>query len=82
MDMPAYTPWAIYDTEVVKKGAQAGLMTGATAIAAGEYGKGHLIAIGPHPERSPGLDGVIRRAVQWAAGQPVETAAGRMERDR
>ena len=69
-DIPAYTNLAVYDTEVVAKdGGVAGLMTGATAIASGTYGDGHVIAIGPHPERSPGMDGVIRRAVQWAAGQ-------------
>jgi hypothetical protein len=67
-DMPAYTPLAIYDTEIVSpKGGIPGVMVGATAIAAGTYGQGHVIAISPHPERSPGLDGVIRRAVQWAA---------------
>ena len=68
-DMAAYTSLAVFDTEVVGKGGEAGLMTGATAIASGTFGDGHVVAIAPHPERSPGMDGVIRRAVQWAAGQ-------------
>lgn len=72
-DMPAYTPLAIYDTEIVSpKGGIPGVMVGATAIAAGSYGQGHVIAIGPHPERSDGLDGVIRRAVQWAAAPATQ----------
>ena len=43
----------------------------ATAIAAGTYGQGHVVAISSHPERSDGLDGVIRNAVKWAAGNGV-----------
>ena len=71
-DLMQYKELAVYDTEVVNpRGGIPGLMVGATAIAAGEYGQGHVIAIGPHPERSPGLDGVIRRSVQWAAGEGV-----------
>jgi len=66
--LPAYTPLAVYDTEVVSpKGGIPNLMVGATAIAAGTYGQGHVVAISPHPERSDGLDGVIRNAVKWAA---------------
>ena len=74
-DLPAYTPLAVYDTEIVSpRGGIPGLMLGATAIAAGTYGQGHVIAIGPHPERSPGMDGVVRRCVQWAAGEDAAAA--------
>lgn len=66
--MPAYDNLAIYDSEVVKAdGGIPGLMVGATAMAATTYGNGRVIVIGPHPERSPGLEGVIRRSVQWVA---------------
>ncbi|MGC4030330.1 MAG: BPL-N domain-containing protein [Tepidisphaeraceae bacterium] len=71
-DMPAYLPLATYETEIAKNGAIPGLMLGATAMAASEYGKGHVIAISPHPERSEGLDGIVRRAIQWAATGDVK----------
>ena len=66
-DLPAYQTLATYETEIAEKGAPAGVMKGTTALAAAEFGKGRVVCISPHPEKSAGLDGIIRRAVSWAA---------------
>jgi glutamine amidotransferase-like uncharacterized protein len=66
-DLPAYQTLGTYETEIAEKGAPAGVMKGTTALAAAEFGKGRVVCISPHPEKSAGLDGIIRRAVEWAA---------------
>ena len=45
--------------------APSGVMIGTTAMARAMYGQGHVLLISPHPERSEGLDGVIRAAIAW-----------------
>jgi putative intracellular protease/amidase len=67
-ELPAYEALATFDTEIVKNGAPEGVMKGTTAMASAPFGKGRVMCISPHPERSAGLDGVIRRAVEWASG--------------
>ncbi len=62
-----YETVATFATEVAKNGAPPGVMTGTTAIARGIYGKGHVVAISPHPEKTDGLDNIVRRMVEWAA---------------
>jgi hypothetical protein len=41
-------------------------MVGTTAMARGTFGKGHVVAISPHPEKTDGLDNIVRRVVEWA----------------
>lgn len=72
--LPAYKPLALYETEIAKKGAPSGIMKGTTAIAASTFGKGRVICISPHPEKTDGLDGFIRRAVTWVATKDAATA--------
>ena len=67
-DLPAYETLGTYETEIAERGAPSGVMKGTTAFAAAEFGKGRVVCLSPHPERSAGLDGIIRRAVGWAAG--------------
>jgi hypothetical protein len=59
---------------MAKKGAPSGVMKGTTAIAAAEFGKGRVICISPHPEKTKGLDGFIRHAVTWVASNETATA--------
>jgi glutamine amidotransferase-like uncharacterized protein len=66
-DLPAYDALATYETEIAKNGAPKGVMKGTTAIASAPFGEGRVMCISPHPESTQGLDGVIRRAVEWAA---------------
>ena len=62
-----YEPIATFATEVAKNGAPSGVMVGTTAMARGLYGKGRVVAISPHPEKTDGLDNIVRRVVEWAA---------------
>ena len=67
-DLPAYTPLALFESEVAEKGAPSGVMVGTTAIATGEFGAGRVLAISPHPEKSHGPHHFIEAGVRWAAG--------------
>ena len=62
-----YEPLATFATEVRKNDAPPGIMIGTTAMARGMFGKGHVVAISPHPEKTDGLDNLVRRVVEWAA---------------
>lgn len=78
--LPAYTPLVTYASEIARNGAPEGVMKGTTAAALATFGKGRVLVISPHPERSEGLDGLIRRSITWAAGpihedRPVAPAA-------
>jgi glutamine amidotransferase PdxT len=68
-DLADYREWAKFETEVRKEGVPGGVMPGTTAIAAGEYGEGRVLAISPHPERTDALNHVAALAVCWAAGK-------------
>ena len=68
-DLPKYQALALFETEIAEKGAPSGVMPGTTAIAMTTFGKGRVIVLSPHLERSPGLDGVIRHAVKWVGGE-------------
>ncbi len=69
-DLPAYRPLATFGSEVTQR-APKGVMVGTTAIAQAEFGRGHVILISPHPERSEGLDGFIRASVDWLGQGPA-----------
>ena len=69
-----YQELATFETEIAEKGAPAGVMKGTTAIASGTFQSGRVICISPHPERSAGLDGTIRRAVQWVGKRLPENS--------
>lgn len=68
-DLPAYQALATYDSEIAKNGAPSGVMVGTTAIAAGQFSSGRVVCFSPHPEKTPGLEDFIRRAVRWAASR-------------
>lgn len=67
-DIPDYRPWATFVTEVRRDGVSGGVMPGTCAIASGQFGAGRVLAISPHPEKTPGMDHVIPHAVVWVAG--------------
>jgi len=68
-DLPAYTEVAKFNTEVAEKGAPHGVMQGTTALASSIYGKGRVFVISPHPEQTPGQEGIVRSALLWVAGR-------------
>jgi putative intracellular protease/amidase len=72
--VPDYEVWAYYRTEVAKNNSPAGVMVDSPAIAAGRFGRGRVLFVSPHPEQSPGLEGLVRRGVRWAAGRTEQDA--------
>jgi len=67
--LPAFTPLALFRSEISQYEEQKGTMINQPAIIAAPYGKGRVLAISPHPEAVPALHFIIRQGVQWAAGR-------------
>jgi hypothetical protein len=44
-------------------------MVDSPAIAAGGYGRGRVLFVSPHPEQTSGLEDLVQRGAQWAAGK-------------
>ncbi len=65
--VPDYESLATYIDEITKNGAPKGVMPGTTAIACGEFEKGRVICFSPHPEKTPGLEGMLLEAIDWVA---------------
>jgi putative intracellular protease/amidase len=68
--LPAYTVLARFRSEIVASGREPKIaMDGSPAIVCAAYRKGRVICLSPHPEGTPGLEGMARAAVRWAAGR-------------
>lgn len=65
----AFKPLAHFRSEVSRYESQKGTMTGTPAIIAGQYGKGRVLCISPHPESSAALHAMVRRGLFWAGGK-------------
>jgi glutamine amidotransferase PdxT len=61
---------ANYRGELVRPGAQSGLMIGSPAVVAARFGKGWAIGVSPHPEQTEGLRDVVPSAIRWALAHP------------
>ena len=61
---------AYYRTEVSNYEPQRGTMVHSPAIVAGAWGRGRVVAISPHVERTPGLEFLVRRAILAVAREP------------
>jgi glutamine amidotransferase-like uncharacterized protein len=48
-----------------KEGVTHDVMVGSPAIVSGEWGKGRILAISPHPESHPELNALVARALTW-----------------
>jgi hypothetical protein len=72
-DVPDYEKLGTFETEIAKKGAPTGVMIGTTAIAAGKFGSGRVLCFSPHPEKTPGEEGAVVRALLFTAGKTSET---------
>ncbi|MBN1902419.1 hypothetical protein JW926_13925, partial [Candidatus Sumerlaeota bacterium] len=66
--MPDYTPLVRYVTDMAAKGDPTGMMTGRDAVIAAPFGKGRVVAFGPHPELTPELNHWLLNAIRWTAG--------------
>jgi len=66
-ESPAYVPLVKYVSDMAAPGAPTGQMAGRDAVIASNYGKGRVVAFGPHPELSQGLQHWLVNAVLWVA---------------
>ena len=67
-DVPAYTPVALFRSEIAEFGSPVGVMVNSPAQALGTFGQGRVFISSPHPENTPGLEHLIPRGVLWAGG--------------
>ena len=83
-EAPSYTPLVRYVSDFAAPGAPTGQMQGRDAVLAANFGKGRVVAFGPHPELSPGLNHWLVNAVRWVAqeGPAAPTAASVLEGKR
>ena len=58
---------ANFRSEVSKYEPQKGTMVNTPAIIVGEYGKGRVLCISPHPESSTALYGLVQNGIRWTA---------------
>jgi hypothetical protein len=70
--LPPYESLAKFDGEITDNGAPADQMRGATAAASAPFDQGRVICLSPHPEATAGYEGILRRAVSWAARRVVD----------
>jgi putative intracellular protease/amidase len=54
-----------FRSEVVARGGERGVMIGAPIAVISRYGRGMVLAISPHPEKTPGLRKVELHALHW-----------------
>lgn len=78
-DLKPYTVLAWFRSEKVLYPPQKGTMVNTPAIVTGEYGKGRVISISPHPEATEGLNPMLPAAVtavvrsaRTAKAEPIE----------
>jgi putative intracellular protease/amidase len=61
----SFAPLGYYRSEVVAPGGERGVMLGAPAAVLSRYGRGCVLAISPHPEKTHGKGWIILHALQW-----------------
>lgn len=69
-----YEPLAYFRSEMASNGAPVGLMVNAPAIFAGDYKRGRVVCISPHPEQTPGLEEIVPKLAAWAAPRSSRAA--------
>jgi putative intracellular protease/amidase len=65
-----YVPLAFFRSEMASNDVPVGVMVNAPAIFAGDYKQGRVVCLSPHPEQTPGLEGIMPKVVAWVAPQP------------
>lgn len=68
-------PLAFYRGEIVGRGGEPGVMNGAPAMVLSRYGRGFVLGISPHPERTPPLYKTIPNALYWLSRHSVAGAS-------
>jgi hypothetical protein len=65
--LPDFEPLAFFRTELARNGSPVGVMVNSPAVFAGQFERGRVICISPHPEQTAGLDDIVPKAVRWVA---------------
>lgn len=65
--LDSYRVLAFFRTEIAENGAPRGVQVGSPAIAVGEFAKGRVIVVSPHPELTPNLHYFLPRIACYAA---------------
>ena len=63
--LPSFEPLAYFRTELAKNDTLQGIMVNSPAIFSGEFKRGRVICISPHPEQTSGLEDFVPRAIEW-----------------
>ena len=63
----AFRTLAHFRSEVSRYEPQKGTMVNTPAIIAGDFGKGRVLCISPHPESSRALHALVQNAIRWTA---------------
>ena len=66
----AFRTLANFRSEVSRYEPQKGTMVNTPAIIAGEYGKGRVLSISPHPESSTALYSLVANGIRWVGRRP------------
>ena len=64
-----YTVLAWFRSEIVRYPPQKGTMINTPAILRGDFGKGRVVSISPHPEATKGLESMLATAVRAVASR-------------
>ena len=64
-DLPPYRVAAVYRTEIAANNTPVGVMIDSPAVVVSTFGRGRVLAIGPHAEDTPGLENFVPRALAW-----------------
>ncbi len=72
----ALVPLAYFRGEIVGQGGAIGIMNGSPAMVLGRYGKGLVLGISPHPEKTPPLYKIIPHALSWLRSNVRSGVAG------
>lgn len=68
-DMPPYEVVARFTTDPAGQPRNRQSIAGKDAIVAAPFGKGRAVLFGPHPELTPGQEGLLQDAVKWVTGR-------------
>ena len=63
--LKAFSALATFRSEVSTYEPQKGTMVNTPAIIAGDFGKGRVLCISPHPESVPALRSMVQNAIRW-----------------
>jgi len=71
-----YTPLAYFRSENALYKPQRGTMVDTPAIVAGQFHRGRVIAVSPHPEKTEALQSIVTDSIRWLAAPGTAEGPG------